>query len=69
MLDIPFAPGDPLVSIIELELSGEARVDPSLALDPQGVSTFAAEFAETSAVKKFRKGWMEKFGNGNMLPK
>ncbi|GAA4177993.1 hypothetical protein GCM10022218_27810 [Sphingobacterium ginsenosidimutans] len=62
VLDIPFAPGDPLVSIIELELSGEARVDPSLALDPQGVSTFAAEFAETSAVKKFRKGWMEKFG-------
>ncbi|WP_454880297.1 alpha-L-fucosidase [Sphingobacterium detergens] len=62
VLDIPYAPGDQLVSVIELELSGDIKIDSTLALDPQGVSTFAAEFSEAGGVEKSTKGWMEKFG-------
>jgi len=45
-------PGDQLVSVIELELSGDIKIDSTLALDPQGVSTFAAEFSEAGSMEK-----------------
>lgn len=62
VFSVPNAATDPLVSVIELELTDTPKVDPILAVDPQMRNTFAAEFATVSHAKKSRKGWMEKFG-------
>ena len=62
IFDVPFEKPEDYVSIIELEIEGEAEVDPVLAVDPISNVELSTHFAEATNCRKSKKKWMEKFG-------
>ena len=65
VLDLPYKPADIPVSVIELELAGnalQAAVDPTHGIHPNIETELLVEFAEVKALKKEKIRWMEKFG-------
>ncbi len=62
VLEVPARCPDPLVSVIELDLEGNAEVDTTWGIDPELGVEILAEFCEVEGVQKKEKRWMEKFG-------
>ena len=65
VLDLPYKPADFPVSVIEVELAGNAEsasVDPTHGICPNIESELLVEFAEVNGARKKDIKWMEKFG-------
>ncbi|MCH6255598.1 alpha-L-fucosidase [Puniceicoccaceae bacterium K14] len=62
VLDLPVVAPDSLASVIEIELTGEAVVDKTFGLDPNGSTEIFADFGEVKGVEIINDRWMEKFG-------
>lgn len=63
VIDVPATAPDKLVSVIELELDGEAKVDNTLwPIDPYVDTRLLAQFAKVEQAKKEKRSWDEKFG-------
>ena len=60
--DLPPRAPEALVSVVEVELDGAPRVDPTWGLDPEVETEIQAEFAAVSGAVKESVRWMEKFG-------
>jgi len=60
--DLPPRAPEALVSVVEVELDGAPRVDPTWGLDPEAETEIQAEFAAVSGAVKESVRWMEKFG-------
>ena len=50
------------MSVIELTLESEPKIDPVWSLDPNVTTEILAEFSEVKGIEKSEKRWMEKFG-------
>ena len=61
-IKIPNQSPDDFVSIIEVTLKGEAKADPTMAVDPEIGVQIPVLFAKTENCTVNRKDWMEKFG-------
>lgn len=59
---IPFEAPDKLVSVIEIELDGQAEVDSTFGLDPDATTVIHSLFANVDGAVKAEINWMEKFG-------
>jgi len=62
VLELPPRAPDKLVSVIEVELAGELKVDATFGIDPDVGTELLTEFAEAKGATKAAKRWMEKFG-------
>ena len=62
VLNLPAVAPDSLASVIEIELAGEAVVDTTFGLDPNGSTEIFADFGEVDGVEIINDRWMEKFG-------
>ncbi len=65
VLEIPFKPADPLVSVIEVKLKKDiqtVKADTSLGIYPNIETQLLTEFAEVEGAEKEKTRWMEKFG-------
>ena len=62
VLELPPRAPEKLVSVIELELVGEPKVDRTFGVDPNMGTEILAEFAAVKGAAKAEKRWMEKFG-------
>lgn len=62
VFDLPPRAPEKLVSVIELELTGEPEADPTWGIDPNDGTEILAEFADVDGAEKSQKRWMEKFG-------
>jgi alpha-L-fucosidase len=61
-LQLPPAPPDRLIAVIQVVLKGEVKVDPTFGIDPTLRTELAIEFADVSGAEKSTIRWMEKFG-------
>jgi alpha-L-fucosidase len=61
-IELPPTIEEPLIPVIEVELSGSPVVEPTPGLDPSVETQLLAEFAKVEGATMERKGWMEKFG-------
>ena len=61
-IKLPAQAPDRLASVIELELKGAPKADPTWGLDPEIPTHIEAEFATAEGAKLSKKRWMEKFG-------
>uniref|UniRef100_UPI003564765F alpha-L-fucosidase n=1 Tax=Pontiella sp. TaxID=2837462 RepID=UPI003564765F len=59
---VPAVAPEKLVSVIEVDLAGEPKVDTTFGLDPEIETEILAEFAEVEGAELERNRWMEKFG-------
>jgi alpha-L-fucosidase len=59
---VPARPPEKLVSIVEVELTGPPRADPTWGIDPEFETRILAEFATATGARLEKKRWMEKFG-------
>ncbi len=62
ILEVPPRAPEKLVSVIEVELAGTPKVDPTFGIDPNSGTEILAEFAVVEGAKLSKKRWMEKFG-------
>ncbi len=60
--NVPSAPPEKLISVIQVDLQGKPEVDPVFALDPDATTEILAHFATVKGASKETKQWMEKFG-------
>jgi alpha-L-fucosidase len=60
--ELPPVGPDPLVSVIEVQLSGPPEADDTFGIDPGIKTEIRAEFAEVTGASQENKRWMEKFG-------
>ncbi|MDF7799846.1 alpha-L-fucosidase [Pontiellaceae bacterium B1224] len=62
VFELPPRAPEKLVSVIEVELAGTPKVDPTFGIDPDTGTEILAEFAEVEGAEQSEKRWMEKFG-------
>lgn len=62
VIELPCSPPERPAAVIEVVFDETPEVDPTLGIYPNIDSTLLVEFAETTAAKKERLKWMEKFG-------
>ena len=62
IFNVPAVAPEKLVSVIEVDLVGEPKVDTRFGLDPEIETEILAEFCEVEGAKHKRNRWMEKFG-------
>ena len=62
ILELPARAPEKLASVIEVTLTGPAKVDASFGVDPEIPTEVSAAFATATGVNKADKRWMEKFG-------
>lgn len=63
VFDVPCHHPDPLISVIELEITGEMLVDNTQVVDPEiGVKDLSVKFAIPKNCNVYKSSWMEKFG-------
>ncbi|MDR0385811.1 MAG: alpha-L-fucosidase [Prevotellaceae bacterium] len=62
VINVPCAAPEKLVSVIEVSLKGDIKVDNTHAVDPEFGLSLSARFSTPSNGKVARKSWMEKFG-------
>ena len=61
-LQLPSAPPERPASVVAVKLKGQAKVNPTLGIDPNISVTLLVEFAEAVGAEKKEIRWMEKFG-------
>jgi len=62
VLQLPLRAPEKLASVIELQLKGNPKADPTWGIDPGMGTEILAEFATVEGAKQEEKRWMEKFG-------
>jgi alpha-L-fucosidase len=62
VFELPLRNPEHFVSVIELEITGEAEVDNTIAVDPGITTELTTHFAEAINCEHKNKRWMEKFG-------
>jgi alpha-L-fucosidase len=62
IFELPFQAPEELVSVIEVELAGTPKADPTFGIDPNIGTEILVEFAEVEGAEQSQKRWMEKFG-------
>jgi alpha-L-fucosidase len=62
VISVPYAAPEKLVSVIEVSLKGDIKVDNFHAVDPEYGLTLSVKFSTPENGKVVNKGWMEKFG-------
>jgi alpha-L-fucosidase len=62
VINIPFAAPEKLVSVIEISLKEDVKVDNIHAVDPEYGLIMSAKFSTPENGRIVNKGWMEKFG-------
>jgi len=62
VFDMPYEKPDQLVSVIELTLTEDCKVDGTVAVDPNYALELSTHFAEAKNCNKSKHKWMEKFG-------
>ncbi len=65
VIDVPYKPADPLVTVIEIKLDKavkEIKVADELGVYPNVASTLLVDFSKVSGAKQETIRWMEKFG-------
>lgn len=61
-LQLPAKRPEKLISVIEVELDGEPKVDKTFGLDPVYPTIVPVDMAEAESCEILEKEWMEKFG-------
>ncbi|MFO8026045.1 MAG: hypothetical protein R6U56_00080, partial [Opitutales bacterium] len=61
-IELPGEIEEPLIPVLEIELSGPPEVDNTWGIDPAVPTELLVDFAKVKGAKKAKKGWMEKFG-------
>lgn len=62
VFNLPCQAPDKFISVIELSLDGDIKVNTTHAIDPRIDTNLPTLFAKVENGRKYRKGWMEKFG-------
>ncbi|MDF7806606.1 alpha-L-fucosidase [Pontiellaceae bacterium B12219] len=62
IFELPPRAPEKLVSVIEVELAGTPKADPTFGLDPNIGTEILVEFADVEGAEQSQKRWMEKFG-------
>jgi alpha-L-fucosidase len=62
LIEAPYQPADPLISVIEITPKGEISVDAALAIDPELGISLSAKFAKPDNCTVVSQSRMEKFG-------
>ena len=62
IFELPARAPEKLASVIEVTLTGAAKVEAAFGVDPEIPTEISAEFAVATGVNKEDKRWMEKFG-------
>jgi alpha-L-fucosidase len=67
VIQAPYQPADPMISVIEITPKKNIQVDPVLAVDPEFGLELSVVFSKQENCSVKKKSWMEKFGEWKHL--